>query len=223
MESVMRAVIFDLDGTLIDSAPDIHASINLMLADFGYDALDLKTVTSFIGNGLPTLVERTMRHLSIDLSCHAEMTQAALAHYNVNTAGLTTLYADVLPVLTALRQNGHKLGLCTNKPFEPAQSVLHEFQMDHLFDHVVGGDSLPTRKPDPDMLRAVINALGADRVLYVGDSEVDYETAQNAGVPFALFTQGYRKHSLDYFKNALCFDKYERLPTLIQNLDEQHG
>ena len=216
----MRAVVFDLDGTLIDSAPDIHASINLMLADFGYDALDLETVTSFIGNGLPKLVERTMKHHSIDLAYHAEMTQAALAHYKANTSGLTKLYDGVLPALKTLRQGGHRLGLCTNKPHGPAISVLREFKMIPLFDYVIGGDSLSTRKPNPEMLFTVINALGAERVLYVGDSEVDYETAQNAGVPFALFTQGYRKHSLDYFESALCFDRFENLPDLVQNLDQ---
>jgi len=185
----MAAIIFDLDGTLIDSARDIHAAINRMLHDHGYDPLDLQTVVSFVGNGLPTLVERVLRHSSIDMSHHADMTQTALKHYSTNASSLTTLYDGAIDALATLRAGGHKIGLCTNKPLKPTLAVLDAFDITNQFDTLV-----------------------------CGDSEVDYETALNANVPFALFTQGYRKHGLEYFKGAMPFDTYADLPQLVGRL-----
>jgi len=214
----MAAIIFDLDGTLIDSARDIHAAINRMLHDHEYDPLDLQTVVSFVGNGLPTLIERVLRHSSIDMSHHADMTQTALKHYSTNASSLTTLYDGAIDALATLRADGHKIGLCTNKPLKPTLAVLDAFDITNQFDTLVCGDSLATRKPDPEMLFKAMDDLTADQVIFVGDSEVDYETALNANVPFALFTQGYRKHGLEYFKSAAPFDAYADLPQLVGRL-----
>jgi len=120
--------------------------------------------------------------------------------------------------LATLRAGGHKIGLCTNKPLKPTLAVLDAFDITNQFDTLVCGDSLATRKPDPEMLFKAMDDLTADQVIFVGDSEVDYETALNANVPFALFTQGYRKHGLEYFKSAAPFDAYADLPQLVGRL-----
>ncbi len=211
----MSAIVFDLDGTLVDSAPDIRAAINRTLADAGRAPLDLPEVISFIGHGLPNLVARAMDVRGLDAAEHGRLTAATLAHYNAASNNLTRLYPGVIPALRQLRAAGHVLGLCTNKPEGPARKVLAQFDMADLFDAVVGGDSLPARKPDPAPLRHVFAALGAQSGLYVGDSEVDAETAQAAGIPFAFFTQGYCHIPHDAVPQSWRFDRFDALPGIV--------
>lgn len=211
----MSAIVFDLDGTLIDSAPDIRAAINRTLADEGQVALDLPTVVSFIGYGLPNLVARAMSARGIDMAQHARLTEATLAHYNAASNDLTRPYPGVMAVLERLRDDGHVLGICTNKPEAPARKVLDQFGMAHLFDVVVGGDTLAQRKPDPAPLRHAFGALGVASGLYVGDSEVDAETAQRAGIDFAFFTQGYCHIPHDDVPQHWRFDHFDALPGIV--------
>jgi phosphoglycolate phosphatase len=222
----VTAIVFDLDGTLIDSAPDIRAAINRTLVDEGQAPLDLPEVISFIGHGLPNLVARAMGVRDIDAGEHARLTAVTLAHYNAASNDLTQPYPAVMAALGALRKAGHVLGLCTNKPEAPARKVLAQFGMAHLFDVVVGGDSLPTRKPDPAPLRHAFAAMdahgvqgerGAQSRLYIGDSEVDAETAQAAGIPFGFFTQGYCHIPHDAVPQAWRFDHFDALPGLVAN------
>ncbi|MDH5797545.1 MAG: phosphoglycolate phosphatase, partial [Paracoccaceae bacterium] len=186
----MTAVVFDLDGTLIDSAPDIQAAANKMLAAEGKAPLDLPTVTSFIGNGLPKLVERVMRARGISVDEHARLTEMTLGFYNAAPSNLTRLYPGVRQALETLRQANCQIGLCTNKPVEPTWGILKDFDLTRFFDVVVGGDSLAVKKPDPAPLNAAFENLGVGSRYYVGDSEVDAETAARANVPFLLFTEG---------------------------------
>ena len=214
----MSTIVFDLDGTLIDSAPDIRAAVNRTLTDEGHAPLDLPTVISFIGHGLPRLVARAMDARDIPMTEHARLTAATLAHYNAASNDLTRPYPGVVAVLEGLRRDGHHLGICTNKPEAPARKVLAQFGMAHLFDTVVGGDTLTTRKPDPAMLHHAFAALGAASGLYVGDSEVDAETAQAAAVPFAFFTQGYCHIPHEDVPCIARFDHFDALPGIVAEL-----
>ena len=214
----MSAIVFDLDGTLIDSAPDIRAAINRTLADEGQAVLDLPTVVSFIGHGLPRLVARAMDARGIDMAQHARLTEATLAHYNAASNDLTRVYPGVIAVLESLRADGHALGICTNKPESPARKVLDQFGMAHLFDVVVGGDTLAQRKPDPAPLHHAFAALGATSGLYVGDSEVDAETAQRAVTDFAFFTQGYCHIPHEDVTCVTRFDHFDALPGIVAGL-----
>lgn len=211
----MSAIVFDLDGTLIDSAPDIRAAVNRTLEDEGQAALDLPTVISFIGHGLPRLVERAMGARGIPMDQHAPLTEVTLAHYNAAANDLTRPYPGVMAMLERLRDEGHRLGICTNKPEGPARKVLDQFGMAHLFDVVVGGDTLAARKPDPAPLHHAFSALGASSGLYVGDSEVDAETAQAAGIAFAFFTQGYCHVPHDTVHCLARFDHFDALAGLV--------
>lgn len=208
------ALVFDLDGTLVDSAPDITAAVNRMLAGEGQAALDLATVTSFVGKGLPHLVARVIDHLGLDMARHGALTATTLAEYNRAASALTRPYPGVIEALDLLKSQGAVMGICTNKPEEPARHVLADLGLAGFFDVVVGGDSLPTRKPDPQMLQASFAALPDLPRLYVGDSEVDAETAQNAGIPFLLFTQGYRKRPVAELPHRAAFADYSALPGL---------
>jgi phosphoglycolate phosphatase len=113
--------------------------------------------------------------------------------------------------LTALQAAGHPLGVCTNKFHAPTLQVLKALDLMRFFDVVIGGDSLPQRKPDPAPLIAAFDALGAGRRLYIGDSEVDAETAAQAKIPFGLFTRGYRKTPVEQMAKTFAFDDYAAL------------
>ncbi len=212
----MKSVIFDLDGTLVDSAPDIRAAINQMLANEGQTGLDLPTITSFIGNGLPKLVERVMIHQNMDMTQFQRITADALKIYETASTELTRPYPGMLTTLQTLKSDGYRLGVCTNKPFGPAMHLLTDMGLDGYFDTVIGGDSTDKRKPDPAPLRQALRALNASQVLYVGDSEIDAETAVNADVPFALFTEGYRKQPVAEIPHDFAFSDFDQLPGIVQ-------
>lgn len=211
----MTALVFDLDGTLIDSAPDIRAAINRTLQDEGLAPLTLPEVIAFIGHGLPNLVARAMAARDIDMAEHARLTAATLAHYNAAANDLTQPYPGVMTVLQDLRAQGHLLAICTNKPEGPARKVLAHFGMDGLFHGLVGGDSLAVRKPDPAPLHHAFGLLGAQTGLYIGDSEIDAETAQAAAVPFAFFTQGYCHIPHGDVPQRWRFDHFGALPDIV--------
>src|SRR6056297_2519181 len=119
-----------------------------------------------------------------------------------------------MEVLARLSQD-HRLGLCTNKPYRPCLSVLRHLGMEGFFTEILGGDSLPVKKPDPAPLLATYAAMGPGPRVFVGDSEVDAETAARAGVPFVLFTLGYRKSPVADLPHAAAFDDFDALPGII--------
>jgi len=210
----MTPIVFDLDGTLIDSAPDLRAAVNLMLKEQGLDPLDMPSIISFIGNGLPNLVRLAMQARNIDMARHEALTENVLDHYQAGDSALTALYPGVREVLEILHRSGRALGLCTNKPIAPTREILEHFDLTHLFSAVLGGDSLATRKPHPDPLLATFKELGRPGI-YVGDSEVDAETAQRAGIPFALFTEGYRKSPVALLPHNWSFSDFSSLTDIV--------
>jgi phosphoglycolate phosphatase len=131
---------------------------------------------------------------------------------------LTTIYPGVMAALDALIAEGCVLGICTNKPIAPTHSVLKHLDLASRFGAVLGGDSLPQRKPDPAPLFKTAELLGASPVIYVGDSETDAATAQNAGVPFLLYTEGYRKTPAEDLPQAGRFSDFAELPALVAGL-----
>ena len=216
-ETSIGLVVFDCDGTLVDSAPDIRAAINRMLADEGQPDLDLPTITSFIGNGLPKLVERVMTRQNMDMAQFHRISADVLQIYETASTELTRPYPGMLATLKTLKSTGYRLGVCTNKPFGPAVHLLTDMALDGFFDVVIGGDSTDKRKPDPLPLQEALRALNASDVLYVGDSEIDAETAVNAGVAFALFTEGYRKRPVSQIPHDFAFSDFDLLPGIVQH------
>jgi phosphoglycolate phosphatase len=209
-------IMFDLDGTLVDSLPDIAAATNRMLQDNDVAALPREQIQQFVGNGLPKLVERVILHCDLSVENHADLTQQTLEYYNAASSDQTVVYPGVVQALEQLRDIGCVLGVCTNKPEAPAHHVLEAMDLAHHFDGVLGGDSLHTRKPDPTHLQASFAAVTpAGPHLFVGDSEVDAETAQSAQVPFLLFTEGYRKSPVAEIPHTASYDDSSKLPTLV--------
>ena len=157
-----RAVLFDLDGTLIDSAPDIAAAVNELLARSGRGPLTLAAVTSMIGNGVEKLVERAIAATGDALGPQAlEREQMAMIDiYAKHLTGLTVLMPGVREALDALHGDGILLGLVTNKPQRFIETVLDHFGLSSLFGVVIGGDAGVAKKPAPDMLLAAVEQFG---------------------------------------------------------------
>ena len=218
--SAPRPVVFDLDGTLIDSAPDIHACVNAVLRLRGVRPLTLDQVRGFVGGGVDLLWRRIIGATGLPIEAHRDLLASFMTRYH-DATGLTRLYPNVIEALGTLADRGYPLGLCTNKPLAPTHAVLEHFGIAPLFSVVIGGDSLPQRKPDPAPLRAAFAALGANpetpRGIYVGDSEFDEECARNAGIPFLLFTKGYRKPPVEQLQFLSSFDDFTRLPLLVED------
>jgi phosphoglycolate phosphatase len=213
----MARIVFDLDGTLIDSAPDIRALANQLLAAEGAAELSLAETHRFIGNGAAVFVARMRAARAIPDSEQDRLLAAFHAGYDT-ARDLTRPYPGVVAALDALAREGHRLGICTNKPLRPCRAVLAHLGLLDRFAVTVGGDSAPALKPDPAPLRMAFAALGEGPALYVGDSETDAETAARAGVPFLLFTEGYRRGPAAAMAQAAAFADFAALPGLVAGL-----
>ncbi len=191
------AVVFDLDGTLVDTAPDILAHMNDMLAELGRPGLDPVSIRSMIGDGVKSLLIRGLEAsggMPADLDLDA-LFHRYLARYTENPVRLSKPFAGVIETLDRLQAAGIKMGVCTNKPQRATDRVLAGLGLDRYFKSVIGSDTLPVRKPDPAHLLGVLEQLNVSpvRSALIGDSETDLKTARAAGVPCVLVSFGYTK------------------------------
>ncbi len=211
----MARIAFDLDGTLLDSAPDICLAGNAALEGTGADPMDTGEARGYVGSGAAVFVERMMAARGLPDAQHAMLLERFIDAYE-GAVHLTQPYPGALAALERLSAQGHHLAICTNKPMRPTRAAMAHFGLDRFFGAVFGGDSLPVRKPDPAPLHAALEALGQGPALFVGDSEVDAETGDGAGVPTLIFTPGYRKAPLETLPHAGAFDHWDDLPDLVE-------
>lgn len=208
-------IVFDLDGTLVDSAPDIQAAVNTVLADDGLPPLPVDRIRAFIGNGMRVLLAKSLA--AHGLPAEGDMLDRALDRFApVYAASVTRTrpYPGVPEALDILAAR-HPLALCTNKPMAATRSLLAHLGLAARFAAIVAGDSLTARKPDPAPLLQAVALAGGGRALYVGDSEVDAEAAHRARLPFLLFEGGYRRHSVAELGPAASFAAFSALPDLV--------
>ena len=206
-----RLLVFDLDGTLIDSRKDLANSVNAMLAHVGKPELPLGVVESYIGDGATMLVRRALGDPEGDVHDEAEV-NAALAffldYYRVHKLDYTYVYAGVIEALTAIRAAHPALAMAvlTNKPVNPSRQICEHFGLDRFFFQNYGGNSFHTKKPDPAGLLALMTEASAlvpdvppiqpaDTVM-IGDSDVDILTARNCGARSVGCSYGLSPHSL---------------------------
>ncbi len=189
-------VIFDLDGTLIDSAPDLAAAVNAMLAGYGREPLPVAEVRRMVGDGVAMLIARALAASDCRPADPAEAERSFMRHYESAATSLTTVFPGAAQALQALSAAGIPLAVCTNKPARIATDILDSLGLGKYFARVIGGDSLPY--PQARSAGAARRCWKSSRpaakdALLVGDSEVDAATAHAAGVPFVLMKHGYRR------------------------------
>ncbi len=222
--NAINAVVFDLDGTLIDSAPDLLTAVNRMLGERGRRGLDLGAVTAMIGDGAHKLVERALTATGKETPTAGELARATrrfIDFYEGHGADLTRPYAGAAEALKCLRDDGYALGVCTNKPQGPTREILDALGLGGYFSAVLGGDSLDgVRKPDPRHLLAAVERLGAtpDRAVMVGDNENDVAAARGAGIPVIVVAFGYARVPAANLGADAVIGHFDELPDAICRL-----
>ncbi|MGC6493413.1 MAG: HAD-IA family hydrolase [Myxococcota bacterium] len=186
-------VVFDLDGTLLDSVPDLHRCLNDVLVAEGFGPVSLARVRSFVGDGARALVDRTVDAVGAPESAAADILERFLACYGDAPCLLSRPYAGAREALAHAKRMG-PVSLCTNKPTAPTLQILNDLGWGEAFDRVVCGDTCTTRKPAPEMLEAAVAGLAhITDVIMVGDSQPDEEAARRAGCRFIWASYGYGK------------------------------
>lgn len=221
-----QAVLFDLDGTLVDSAPDLRLALERMLAAEGRPAPDLAAVRTMVGEGARVLVQRAAAAagLPLDVPMLDRLHRRFLEIYGAEPCRDTVLFTGAAELLEGLRAAGLRLGLCTNKPQGPTELLIEALGIGGSFDAVIGGDALPWRKPDARHATTVLERLGVtpDRALLVGDSGVDLATARAAGLPCVLVSFGYTTRPAQELGADAVIDRLADLPAVLDRLGGRH-
>lgn len=213
-------LIFDLDGTLIDSVPDLAQATNDMLTTLGKSTYPIETIRNWVGNGSRMLVERALvgsvevaeGQLSKEEADHAE--KVFFDAYAKVSGDNTVAYPNVSEGLKKLKQAGFTLALVTNKPSQFVPKILESFGWSELFTEVLGGDSLPTKKPDPEPLRHVCRILqtAPEHAVMIGDSKNDIFAGQNANIDTLGLSYGYNYgQDIRELKPTAAFDDFQGL------------
>ena len=189
-----QLVIFDLDGTLIDSRADLTTAVNLMRRGYGLGPLSLATVTAFVGNGVHKLTERALRdaEAKVDLKTAVDRVRA---YYSTHMLEHTTLYPGTIQALQGLRTKGCTMALVTNKPQAPAETICRHLGIARFLTIILGGDACTQLKPHPDPLLQAMRSVGAapSESWMVGDNDTDLAAGRNAGTRRCFCRYGFGK------------------------------
>ena len=192
---MQQTIVFDLDGTLVDTAPDLIRETNHVLVDAGFEAVPPDFIRPFISFGTRRMIEEGVKHQGGALSeaRHEAMFQDLIAFYTENMTVESVPFPGMVEALKALQARGHTIAICTNKLEGMAKQLMKELSLDHHFKTITGRDTFPVCKPDPEHLFGAIRYADGDPALsvMVGDSTTDYATAKAAGVPIIGVTFGY--------------------------------
>jgi phosphoglycolate phosphatase len=213
-------LIFDLDGTLVDSVPDLHAALNQMLRERNCGPLTPLQVKRLVGDGAPSLVARALAASGADPMQAGAALPRFLEIYEAGATNLTRPYPGVPETLRTLRRSGYRTAICTNKPQRAALAVLQGLNLLSLFDGIAGGDRFPVRKPDPGHLTALIAELGGspEAAAMIGDNENDAASARAAAVPLVLMRYGYSRVDTDTLAADALLDHFSDLPGALLRL-----
>ncbi|MCW9034707.1 MAG: HAD-IA family hydrolase [Rhodospirillales bacterium] len=220
--SRFKAVIFDLDGTLVDSAADLCAATNEVLKLNGRRTIEVSDVRQMVGDGAAVLIQRAfdLTGSPCPESDLPKLTEVFINFYDGKGAVKTIPYEGVMEVLEKLKADGLKLAVCTNKPQGPTDGILEELKMAPYFQSVIGGDTLPFRKPDGRHVEAVVRELGVtkEETLFVGDSPNDVQAAQNANLTVVAVSYGYTRVPPAEMGANLLIDLMSELPKAMEQL-----
>lgn len=205
-------IIFDLDGTLVDSAKDIMIANNKTLEKFGYKPISFKNVKHIIGQGIRVNIIRSlkMQNVKINKKKENEMYDFFFSFYKKNLYVESKIYGGLNSFLKNLKKQGYKLAVCSNKLEVLTKIVLKKTKLLKYFDFVAGGDTFAHRKPHPSVLNNIIKnfKINKNNVLFIGDSEHDYYSALNSNIKFCLKTKGFTNKPISFFKKSYKLKSY---------------
>jgi phosphoglycolate phosphatase len=214
--SSVRALVFDLDGTLIDSKQDLILSVNAMLREAGRAQLPEDTISGYIGQGAPVLVRRALGEAASEEEAKRAL-EFFLRYYEEHRMDHTRAYPGVAEGLAALRS--YPMAVLTNKPMRISRRILDELGLAACFRAIYGGNSFETKKPDPLGMHTILREFGVEprEALVIGDSEIDVQTARNAGTWAASVTYGFGAHDHAAFPPDVYLDRLMDLAPLLSN------
>ena len=214
-----KLFIFDLDGTLVDTAPDFKNSINYMLNELNESEVSLEEIRNWVGYGARELIRRTVvdKNIPHNEQRIEEMLKIFLLHYTHNIDDDSVLFNNVRNVLEFLKNNGIKLAVCTNKMERLSNILLEKLNVLHMFDYLVGGDSLRKSKPDPFPLLNICEKLNTEisDSIMIGDSVTDLNAGKGAGMPVVLVSYGYTDNKDIYNEADLVINDFSQLKELV--------
>ncbi|HTR64353.1 MAG TPA: HAD-IA family hydrolase [Terriglobales bacterium] len=216
----VKLLIFDLDGTLIDSRLDLIHSVNAMLRHLQRPELAGDVVASYVGDGAPMLVRRALGDPQ-DESVFTRALEYFLSYYRVHKLDHTHVYEGVREALAAIRSSANgtprTMAVLSNKPVNPSRGIVEALGLGEFFGSVYGGNSFPTKKPDPEGARSILKEAGAnpDETLIVGDSAIDITTGRNAGLWTCGVTYGFAPHTLQIAPPDVVLDTPQELAELF--------
>ncbi len=215
-------LLIDLDGTLVDSAPDIARAANAQLARIGRAPLETAAIKGMVGDGFAKLLERALEASGGQPSPEEvkALNEAGLADYFDHVTDETIPYPGAAVTLAGLKAEGWTLAVCTNKPLVPTKRILENLALDSLFAGVAGGDSYPFKKPDPRHLLSLLEELGSapERAVMLGDHRNDLQSGHAAGLPVVLVTFGYSSEPVESLGAEALIDSFEALPAALAAL-----
>jgi phosphoglycolate phosphatase len=217
----IKLVIFDLDGTLIDSRLDLVHSVNAALRHIGRTELPDDVIASYVGDGAPVLIQRALGGETVDESLIRKGLEFFLSYYREHKLDHTTVYEGIAGALAAIQNDSNgsprKLAVLSNKPVIPSRAIVDALGLGGFFTQVYGGNSFATKKPDPEGARKLLeeNRVSAEQAVIVGDSHTDIETGHNAGLWTVAVTYGFAPHTLDGVSPDVTVDHPAELTAVL--------
>jgi phosphoglycolate phosphatase len=214
----LALLIFDLDGTLIDSKKDLVQAVNAARREMGLGPLADETIASYVGNGAPVLIRRVMGPEASEEECSRAL-ELFIAYYTEHRLDHTTLYPGVREALDELRERGHSLAVLTNKPVRISRLIVEGLGLGELFFQVYGGNSFAEKKPSPVGVEALMreSGIGPGRTVMIGDSGVDVRTARNAGITAVGVAFGFQPGALENDPPDYLLDDMRQLVPIVEN------
>ncbi|HLV86131.1 MAG TPA: HAD-IA family hydrolase [Candidatus Sulfotelmatobacter sp.] len=219
----IKLVVFDLDGTLIDSRLDLVHSVNAALRHIGRPELPEDVIASYVGDGAPILIQRALGGEVVDEALVRKGLEFFLTYYRAHKLDHTTVYPGIIPALLSIQNSANgvprEMAVLSNKPVGPSRAIVEELGLGKFFSQVYGGNSFATKKPDPEGARKLLEEAGAqpEQAVMVGDSHTDIETGRNAGMWTVGVTYGFAPHTLDEVSPDVVVDHPAELGTLFRS------
>ncbi len=215
-------LVFDLDGTLAETAPDLVSTLNQVLAEIGVAPVSYDSARAMVGGGARLMIERALAHAGVLLPKPKidAMFEDFLVHYDAHIADASTLYPGVLAALDRFEAAGWRFAVCTNKICHSSVLLLKALGVADRFAAICGKDTFPVSKPDAGALLMTIDKAGGhrDRTIMVGDSKTDIETAQNARIPVVAVDFGYSDHPVATYKPNRIISHFDALWDAVEDL-----